>query len=71
MESIYNLSEDDFKLYLNNLGEKPFRAKQIIRNLFFTVHNSCQLIEKNLSVIIFYFGMKLVYRKMLKGDSMN
>ena len=30
MESIYNLSEDDFKLYLNNLGEKPFRAKQIM-----------------------------------------
>ena len=30
MQSIYNLSEDDFKLYLNNLGEKPFRAKQIM-----------------------------------------
>ena len=30
MESIYNLSEEDFKLYLNNLGEKPFRAKQIM-----------------------------------------
>ncbi len=30
MQSIYNLSEDEFKLYLNNLGEKPFRAKQIM-----------------------------------------
>ena len=34
MESIYNLSEDDFKLYLNNLGEKPFRAKQLIEWIY-------------------------------------
>jgi len=34
MQSIYNLSEDDFKLYLNNLGEKPFRAKQIMEWIY-------------------------------------
>lgn len=28
--SIYDLSEEDFKEYLESLGQKPFRAKQII-----------------------------------------
>ena len=34
MRSIYDLSEDDFKKYLEDMGEKPFRARQLMEWIY-------------------------------------
>ena len=34
MKSIYDLSEDDFKKYLEDMGEKPFRARQLMEWIY-------------------------------------
>ncbi|MCR5112955.1 MAG: 23S rRNA (adenine(2503)-C(2))-methyltransferase RlmN [Acholeplasmatales bacterium] len=34
MRSIYDLSEEDFKKYLEDMGEKPFRARQLMEWIY-------------------------------------